>query len=181
MNYEYGKALDIHLPQILELQRANLKANLTEEEKSKEGFITVPHLLEELKTMNDKYPHTIATYNGELIGYALSMGPEFRNLMPILVPMFEMIDVEMSNQNRNDSFMIMGQVCIAKGHRGKGVFSGLYHYMRDSFSNKFNVNITEVAVENFRSMRAHEKVGYDIMKVFTDKFGVQWALVEWKW
>jgi hypothetical protein len=181
MSYRYSQASDKYLQQVLELQKANLKENLPDEEIDKEGFVTASHTYDELKIMNDLYPHTIVTFNDQVVGYALSMVPQFRNLIPILVPMFEMIDEEMARQNRNDSFIIMGQVCIAKGHRGKGLFQGLYDAMQKRLSSLFDVNITEVAVNNLRSMRAHEKVGYKIMKVYTDRFGVEWALIEWRW
>ena len=181
MKYLYIQATDKHLYQILELQKANLSESLSEKEIVKEGFVTASHTYDELKVMNDIYPHTIVTVDDQVVGYALSMVSQFRNLLPVLVPMFEMIDEEMARHNRNDSFIVMGQVCISKGHRGKGLFQGLYNAMRKSFSSLFDVNITEVAVSNLRSMRAHKKVGYEIMKVYTDRFGVEWALIEWRW
>jgi len=54
--------------------------------------VTAEHSFYVLKRMNEKYPHIIAKVNDETIGYALVMTQEFRNDIPVLFPMFEMID-----------------------------------------------------------------------------------------
>ena len=181
MDYIFRQAKDEDLERILELQSLNLKSNLTDTQKEKEGFVTVLHSYDDLKVMNDANPHTVVIHNGKLVGYALTMVPKFRNLIPILIPMFEMIDEELSKANREDSYVIMGQVCIAEGHRGKGLFKQLYKAMKNYLSNQFDINITEVATSNIRSMRAHKNVGYEIMKIYSDSSGTEWALIEWNW
>ena len=61
------------LCQILELQKCNILISISEKEKQKEGFVTVQHNLEILKSMNNVCAHTIATHNNVVIGYALSI------------------------------------------------------------------------------------------------------------
>ena len=85
------------LQQILELQRTNIPASISEEEKKKEGFVTVHHTFEILKAMNDKCTHVIAKYNDEVVGYALCMLKEFKEDIEVLKPMFQKIDARLQN------------------------------------------------------------------------------------
>ena len=76
---EYKRAkTDLELNQILELQRSNIPSIISEDEKKKEGFVTVHHTLEILKAMNDKCAHIIAKHQDKVVGYALCMLKEFK-------------------------------------------------------------------------------------------------------
>lgn len=164
---------DIELNQILALQQANLPKNLTVEEKTAQGFVTVEHSFDLLKEMNAACKHTIATFNGNLIGYALSMHPMFSEKIEVLKPMFNEINKIVST---NDDYIIMGQVCIAKSYRGKGVFRDLYENMKALIPKNFTKIITEVDVKNIRSMNAHQTIGFTELKRYwaDDK---EWSLV----
>ncbi|AWX44198.1 hypothetical protein HME9304_01198 [Flagellimonas maritima] len=115
------------LEQILLLQKQNLAKNLTEKEKSYQGFLTVEHSFVVLKAMNDACGHILAIENDLIIGYALCMHPRFADSVEILKPMFREISKVV---NMNTNYMVMGQICIAKHYRGKGVFRNLYKEMK---------------------------------------------------
>ena len=53
------------LEQILELQQRNLPKTISEDESAKEGFVTVEHTLNLLKSMNDVCGHIIAVDDGQ--------------------------------------------------------------------------------------------------------------------
>ncbi|WP_442265044.1 GNAT family N-acetyltransferase [Tenacibaculum sp. ZS6-P6] len=144
------------LTQILELQQRNLPKKLTEEEKKTQGFVTVEHDLEILSKMHDLHPHIIAKDNDNVVGYALSMSTSFKNEIPVLIPMFNEID----KLNINPNFIVMGQVCVDKAYRGKGIFRGLYDTMATTFSGEFTSIITEIDANNTRSLKAHETIGF---------------------
>jgi len=61
----------------------------------------------------------------------------------------------------------MGQICVAKSVRGKGVFRGLYSYMAQELKNDFDAIITEVDTKNIRSSNAHKAVGFKVIKNYT--------------
>ena len=145
---------DEELNQILALQRANIPASISEEEKYKEGFLTVHHSFETLKAMNDKCSHIIAKYENKVVGYALSMVKEFKDTIKVLKPMFQEIDGCVKN---NYSYITMGQICIDKAFRKQGVFRGLY---------EFDVIITEVDNRNTRSVNAHKAIGFELLKKY---------------
>jgi len=167
-----------HLEQILKLQQANLPKNITKNELEKEGFVTLEHNLELLKLINSPYQHSIALVDNKVIGYALVTLPEHVYRIPLLQSTLDDVediiydDITLSTSR----FFIMGQVCIDKENRGNGVFKGLYDELSKRMSKDYDFIITEIAVHNHRSMRAHEKIGFQIIKVHKDE-GEDWAIV----
>ncbi|SNR17580.1 GNAT family N-acetyltransferase [Tenacibaculum jejuense] len=144
------------LKQILALQQRNLPKQLTEEEKKTQGFVTVEHDIEILSKMHNLHPHIIAKDNNSVVGYALSMSTSFKNEIPVLIPMFNEID----KLDIHPNFIVMGQVCVDKAYRGKGIFRGLYDTMVTTFSGQFTSIITEIDANNTRSLKAHEAIGF---------------------
>ena len=155
---KYGRAdSEADLKQILALQRENLPANISSQEKKKEGFITVSHTLHLLKEMNDACAHIVAKYDDAVIGYALCMHPRFAEKIEVLRPMFEKIE----NLNpKIEKYIAMGQICIAKKFRGQGVFHRLYQTLQQTVQPEFKQIVTEVDAENMRSLRAHYALGF---------------------
>ena len=164
---------DIELQQILELQQANLPKSLTKDEKEQEGFLTVEHSFDVLKAMNKVCKHTIAIDQNRVVGYALSMHPSFDDKIPVLKSMVVEINTILP---KDTYYMIMGQICIAKAYRGKGIFRGLYKTMREFISSNFDKIITQVDTKNTRSIHAHQAVGFKELKRYwaDDK---EWSLI----
>lgn len=168
---------DQDLHQILDLQSRNLPTNISETEAQSEGFVTVHHDFELLKRMNEPYPHIIARDEGQIIGYALVMLRSFQQDIPVLVPMFQEIDETFYKGEKlgEANYFVMGQVCIGRSYRGQGVFAGLYREMQMQMRPHFDYIITEVDKCNARSLRAHEKVGFE--KVQEYRSGVDWVIL----
>lgn len=170
----YVKAsCDLELKQILVLQQKNLANNLSEEEALTQGFLTVEHTFDLLKQMNDVVPHTLAMDDEQLVGYALSMSPKFGNEIDILRPMFAEINKRIKAEK---DYMVMGQICVAKSHRGKGVFRGLYSNMQKFLPENCTKIVTEVDTRNARSLQAHFAVGFHELKRYA-KAGREWSLI----
>ncbi len=151
------------LLQILELQKANLKEQLTQEEIKSEGFVTVSHSLEQLRVMNQKCPHILAREDGKVVGYALCMHADFSKEIEILKPMFREIEKVLPAK---DPYLIMGQVCIDKAYRKQGIFRGLYNKMLGHYRSEFTQIITEVDERNQRSLSAHYAIGFDLLSTY---------------
>jgi GNAT superfamily N-acetyltransferase len=165
------------LEQILALQRANLPRRLSAEEIAAEGFVTVEHTLDLLKRMHAIAPSIVARQGGSLAGYALVMPVQCRSLIPILEPMFQRLDaLGMTGQR----FYVMGQICVDRRWRGKGVFDLLYQAHRRHLRARFDCSVTEVATRNTRSMRAHERVGFTVIDRYRDATD-EWVLLRWDW
>jgi ribosomal protein S18 acetylase RimI-like enzyme len=169
------------LVQILLLQKENLETSITQEELRQEGFVTVIHDLELLKEMNHPFAHVIAKDKETVVGYTLVMLKSIETKIPILTPMFRQINKLNFNGASLDqgNYFIMGQVCIKKGYRGKGIFKGLYDRLKRQMSSNFDFIITEVAKRNQRSIRAHQKQGFIILHTYTSKDGEEWVILLW--
>lgn len=170
------------LEQILELQQCNLVKKLSTAEWQDQGFVTVEHTKETLTQMHDLAPHIIIKDNDRVVAYALTMLRECREIIPELIPMFDNIDkLEWKGKPLNEySFYVMGQVCIDKAYRGKGLFDTLYQHHKEVYSPRFDLLVTEIATRNTRSMRAHERVGFKTINVHKDHLD-EWAVVVWDW
>jgi len=174
--YKRAKTIQ-ELNQILDLQQANILSSISKNERLEEGFVTVHHTFKVLKAMNDKCPHIIAKFEDKVIGYTLCMLRDFKEDIDILKPMFKQID---SCLPRNQSYIVMGQVCIDKSFRKQGVFRGLYNFMKEELKSTYDLLITEVDQNNLRSMNAHIAIGFKHMHSYNSK-GQDWALVSWDW
>ena len=166
------------LNQILELQKANLKSSVSLKEYTKEGFVTLKHDIELLEELNAPYAHIIAKNGLKIIGYALITIPVKISSIPLLQATIQELEGVVYHQNQilDLKYFIMGQVCIDKSYRGQGIFQGLYQKMKDQMKSDFEIIITEIATDNKRSMRAHEKVGFEILKIHREN-DADWAIV----
>ncbi len=167
--------------QILDLQAANLAAALTPETMASQGFVTVRHEPAVLLQMNERAPAIIARDGDRVVGYALVMPREFARFVPILAPLFAMLDGlswRGTPLGDNPRWFVMGQICVASGYRGIGVFDGLYRAMADTYRDRFDFTVTEVAERNTRSLRAHARAGFEALHVYHDKTtGERWHVI----
>jgi hypothetical protein len=177
MDIHYSRATsDEELHGILALQQNNTPSFLSDEEKSKEGFVTVIHSFELLKTMNMDCPHVIAKVDGKVKGYALCMTRKFGTDIPLLAPMFETADILLAGKK----YLAMGQICVAKEFRAQGVFKGMYTYYRQELEKEYDGLVTEVATSNQRSLNAHLSVGFEILQTHVSG-DISWELIYWDW
>ena len=175
----YLAATSADLPAILQLQQANLPQHITAHEALEQGFLTVEHDLGLLGEMNQACAHTIAKQGETLAGYALSMTRNFGDRIPVLRPLFELIDqLEWRGRSvQGIPYILMGQVCVAKDYRGQGVFAGLYQCMQERMASDYELIITEISTRNTRSQRAHQKVGFVDMHRYQAPDGENWVVV----
>jgi len=160
----YKKATTTYeLIQILELQKENLPLIISSEEKEAEGFLTVQHDFDILNQMNDACPHIIAKDGEKLVGYTLCMHPKFEGEIELLKPMFK----EIKNTIKPfKTYMVMGQVCINKAYRRQGVFRNLYAKMQELTKPEFDSIVTEVDINNQRSLQAHYAIGFKALSQY---------------
>ena len=170
------------LQQILQLQKENLAQNISEQEINSQGFVTLRHDLATLQIMHELAPSVIVKDGDKLVGYALTMLKECRRLIPDLESMFALLDtLSWKDKSLNSyNYYVMGQVCIAKEYRGKGLFEELYEHHKKIYRSRFDLFITEIATRNHRSLRAHEKVGFKTLYTHSDSLD-EWNVVVWDW
>jgi GNAT superfamily N-acetyltransferase len=168
MMITYGRAeSDDDLKHILALQKKNLPhAIASAEEIAEEGFVTVSHTFDLLKEMNGVCAHIVAKYEDIVVGYALCLHTQFADDIDILKPMFEQIDILMPSR---DKYIVMGQICIDKAFRRRGIFRKLYGTMQSLVKPEgFDAILTLVDAINTRSLQAHYAVGFELLKSYDD-------------
>ncbi len=170
------------LQQILSLQKKNLVTNISKEEMQSQGFVTVNHSMEMLEMMHKLAPSIIIKDDDRVVAYALTMLCECRNLVPELKSMFAGFDsLNWRGKRLNEyDYYVMGQICIDKAYRGKGLFELLYQKHKEVYESAFDFIITEVATRNTRSMKAHKRIGFETIHTYKDELD-EWEVVVWDW
>jgi GNAT superfamily N-acetyltransferase len=170
------------LEQIFRLNWMNLKQNLSSKEQMQEGFVTWLYSIELLEQMHRLAPSIIVKDNGEVIAYALTTLKESRVFHPDLNAMFQNLqqvhykDKPLSSYD----FYCMGQICVAKKYRGKGLAKALYQKHKEVYGNEYDFILTEISTRNFPSLKAHQNIGFETIYTHRDEVD-EWNVVVWNW
>jgi len=170
------------LKSIKALQDANLRKNLSDEVAEQNGFLMAEYSIEFIKRMNDVEPHIIAVDQDKIVGYVLVSTHKTGTAHSLLLDLYNNID-QLNYNNielKNASYVIVGQLCVAKSHRGAGLSQQLYQYFRNELEHQFDYCITDVATENTRSIKAHLKIGFKIIHQIIYG-GISWEIILWDW
>jgi ribosomal protein S18 acetylase RimI-like enzyme len=170
------------LLQILQLQQLYLAGHNSSTEEKEQGFVTVHHTPEKLQQLHTLAPSIIVKEGDEVIAYALVMLNEAGSLIPELFSMFELLKtLSYKGQPLEQyKYYVMGQVCVHKHYRGQGVFEMLYQKHKEILQPRYDFVVTEIATRNTRSVRAHQKVGFELLHRFNDG-EEEWDVVIWDW
>jgi hypothetical protein len=173
---------DQELEQILQLQRQNLKQFISQEEKDAQGFLTIPFDLPMLQKLHSVAPSIIVKYDDEVVAYAMTVMLESRADYELVEAMFANFEnLQWKGKPLHDyRFYVMGQICVSKEHRGKGLFDMLYQHHKTVYSPRFDFIITEISTSNYRSLQAHKRVGFETIHTYTDSTDT-WNMVIWDW
>jgi ribosomal protein S18 acetylase RimI-like enzyme len=170
------------LKQIHDLNQKNLKTHLSATEQREQGFLSWSYSLKLLQQMNDLASSVIVTDNDQLAGYALTALPESRRFHTELDLMFKGFE-ELEYKEKpiwSYRFYCMGQICIAKEYRGMGIVPMLYYKHKENYSSQYDFILTEISTRNVRSIKAHEKIGFQTIYHHRDHLD-EWAVVIWDW
>jgi ribosomal protein S18 acetylase RimI-like enzyme len=167
---------------IKELQQKNLRKNLTTPEAEAEGFVTAEYSLAFLQTLHASSPSVIAKDGDEVVAYALAALKSVRHQHDLLADLFSAIDkIEYRGRLLNDSkYVVVGQLCVARNYRGMGLVKQIYQAFKKSLYNEFDYCITDVAIDNPRSLKAHEKSGFRVIDTL-NYGGISWQIILWDW
>jgi ribosomal protein S18 acetylase RimI-like enzyme len=170
------------LEQIARLSAENLRTVLGESEKAEQGFITWEYDLKLLQGMHAIAPSVIAIWNDQVVGYALVATHAMSSVHAEMnIMLNNLATLTYQGKPMNDyKFYMMGQICIAKEHRGQGLFDKLYAHHQKIYQGTYDILLTEVSTSNHRSMRAHERVGFTTIHTYHDHMD-EWNVVVWDW
>ena len=171
---------DQHFEEILVLQRRYHVHTVSAEVQSMEGFVFAEHTVPLLRRMAALSPQAIALSEGHVVGYCLSLPESLRSEVPSLLPMFDHFRrcVYRGRPLSTYRFAVGGQVCVDLEHRGKGLLARLYEQLRVSLGQSWDLIVTEIATRNVVSVRAHERMGFEIISSYSDA-REEWVIVAW--
>lgn len=182
MLYVTEVTTDDELIQINALNQQNLKPNLSKQEQESQGFVTWLYSVPLLQHIHTIAPSVIVKNEQKVVGYALVTPVEAGSFHPDLHTM--MAHLENINYKGSPlssySYYIMGQVCIDKDFRGKGIFNMMFEKHKELYSDKYELLVTEISTANYRSQKAHEKVGFKTIHKYKDALD-EWNVVVWDW
>ncbi len=167
---------------IKSLQDQNLKKNLSSSDAGTEGFVTAEYTVEFLQSLHEKSPSIIAKDDDLVVGYALVALKSIRDQHELLADLFNSIDkIEYKGKLlKNSDYVVVGQLCVAKKYRGRGLVQQMYQYFKSSLSGKFDYCLTDIAENNPRSLNSHHKTGFRIVDTL-HYGGINWNIVLWDW
>lgn len=169
-----------HFEQIVQLQNQNLYKSLSTEQQEQQGFVFAEHTVPLLQIMAAQIPQVIALYKNKVIGYNLAMTAAMENELPSLAPMFREFHKNqyLGKPLIDYKFFVGGQVCVDKDFRGLGLLSKLYNATANEVEEDYELCITEVAVRNTKSLKIHQKMGFEVVSTHND--GLEdWNVVVW--
>ncbi len=172
---------DEHFKGILKLQRENHYSMVGPEEQAQQGFVFATHDIGTLKKMALTVPQIVAIYEGNVVGYTLAMTASMESKIKELVPMFNEFKrcVYRGKLLTEYNYIVGGQVCVDKDHRGKGLLKRLYHELRNNTDPRYSICVTEISQRNSKSLGAHLNMGFEIIRTYEDEKEV-WDIVAWQ-
>lgn len=143
---------------------------LTINDKDKpDGFVTTLFTEEQFKEIIEKENGLfVATDNNRVIAYAMAASWEYWSAWPLFQYMLkDLSSTEYLGKNLSiENSYQYGPVCIDKDYRGTEVLPNLFEFSRREMNKRYPILITFINHINPRSLRAHEKLGVEVIKNF---------------
>ena len=165
---------------VLALQQANLRKNISQEEAETQGFLMAEYDLDFLELLNHKSPGIIAKDGEKVVGYSLVALPETARQHPLLADLVQNIERCIFEGKPVENYAIVAQLCVSKEYRGQDLVQKLYGSFRDHYANRYTYCVTDVAQANHRSLKAHQKRGFQVIDTL-EYGGIGWNIVLWDW
>jgi len=165
---------------VLALQQANLSKNITQEEAAAQGFLMAEYDLAFLELLHSASPGIIAKDGEKVVGYSLVALPETARHHDLLADLVKNIERCIFEGKPIENYAIVAQLCVSKECRGQDLVQKLYGSFRDHYANQYTYCVTDVAQANHRSLKAHQKRGFQVIDTL-DYGGIGWDIVLWDW
>lgn len=164
---EFRRAKDIDYVGMVALQEANLVGNLSNAERS-DGFLSAMFNASELAALNENLCVIVASDHDQVKGLLVASTTEFNSNVSLPSAMIARYPHAVFNGQPLSEWksFIAGPVVIDKSARGTGAFAGMYQELLKQLPSEYDVAVTLVSLANGRSLRAHEKIGYQRIDSF---------------
>jgi ribosomal protein S18 acetylase RimI-like enzyme len=168
------------LIEVLALQQANLRKNISKNEAETQGFLMAEYDLDFLEMLHKNSPGILAKDGEKVVGYSLVALPETAGHHPLLADLVENIERCLYNGKPVTNYAIVAQLCVSKDYRGQDLVQKLYGGFQEHYASRFDFCVTDVAQANARSLKAHQKRGFQVIDTLSYG-GIGWDIVLWDW
>ena len=170
---QYRKANLADVPQLAELERKHVNAELTRHDPSLQGQGLTQAQLTQL--INQHWI-ILALEGANIVGYVIAAQWSFfgkQALYQRIIQKLPLLDIEqdgLPQRVNQDNSLQYGPIWIAEGHRGQGIFTQLVNQLVLTIKQQSRYLVAYIAEDNGRSFKAHTQ--YAEMQV-VDYFGFQ--------
>ena len=181
MNYQIRKAKINECSQIKELQEKVHFKNVSDEEKEKEGFVSLETKISLIRKLSDEIGIIVAISEGKVIGYEMPIGLNNLSESPLLQQVYDDILKLKYDGKKLSEYMVIieGQICVKKEHGGKGIAKELHQKFMELLKPNYDLIITGVSKNNPRSMHVHlKKMGFSILNKSSDDEGEWYVIIQ---
>ncbi|MFM6938841.1 MAG: GNAT family N-acetyltransferase [Aquirufa sp.] len=168
------------LIEVIALQQANLRKNISKNEAETQGFLMAEYDLDFLEMLHKNSPGILAKDGEKVVGYSLVALPETAGHHPLLADLVENIERCLYNGKPVTNYAIVAQLCVSKDYRGQDLVQKLYGGFQEHYASRFDFCVTDVAQANARSLKAHQKRGFQVIDTLSYG-GIGWDIVLWDW
>lgn len=168
------------LIEVIALQQANLRKNISKNEAETQGFLMAEYDLDFLEMLHKTSPGILAKDGEKVVGYSLVALPETAGHHPLLADLVENIERCLYNGKPVTNYAIVAQLCVSKDYRGQDLVQKLYGGFQEHYASRFDFCVTDVAQANARSLKAHQKRGFQVIDTLSYG-GIGWDIVLWDW
>jgi len=177
-NVEIGTASTDDAQAVFALQERNLGRNLSEVEQQQYGFVSLETPPELLKEVIQENGITVARSLGKIVGYVIPLTVEEAKQLPLLNPFLSRFKkITYGGKPLNEyTFCVIGQICVDRNFRRRGVSEKLYAAFGTRLSAKYELAVTELAERNVASSRTHEKSNLHVVDRYPSEDGEVWLV-----
>ena len=168
------------LIEVMALQQANLRKNISKNKAETQGFLVAEYDLDFLEMLHKNSPGILAKDGEKVVGYSLVALPETAGHHPLLADLVENIERCLYNGKPVTNYAIVAQLCVSKDYRGQDLVQKLYGGFQEHYASRFDFCVTDVAQANARSLKAHQKRGFQVIDTLSYG-GIGWDIVLWDW
>lgn len=165
---QYRNATFKDIPAVSELQQKYHISTVSEEDKP-DGFVTTLFTEKQFKEIIEKENGLFIALDGDrVVGYAMAASWEYWSQWPMFQHMIkDLPNTQFQGEQLTlDNSYQYGPITVHKDYRGSKTFPNLFEYSRREMNKRYPILITFINHINPRSLRAHEKLGVEVIKSF---------------
>jgi hypothetical protein len=155
-NVQYRRAIPDDYREILRLNEANFRGNLSQEDRT-DGFLSAIFSAKQIAAMAEEPGIMVAVVENKVGGFLCAFRNDFDHGSPVVAKMiasYERMQFEGKSLSAYRSYAY-GPVCIDRPYRRKGLLRGLYDAQRRDLAGLFEIGVALVSRDNPHSLHAH--------------------------